>query len=1129
MGTLRFTSNLLASASIALLTGAAFAQCTNSEVPGKFYEYYIVAHTGSCNGNTFTALGAGPAINDLAQVAFVGQAGQGNALWVGDGHNHPAATPINPGEIGSSEIYDGSVELSTSLTTVQMVSQDSITDTSPATTSIRVWNVATPDSFRYAARGGPQQQFGAVFGFASVNANGDTAFIASDAKNPVKKYLVEVTAAGTLTKVSVNVDVGQPMIDDNGDVVLYQTVTGGFQIVLFTSGLSARTTIASQTKFTSLDSAPGISRDGMVIAFQGNLSAAGATAKGTFAGPGIFVATNEGTATWHITRVTGLKVEKPNSGGNNNGICDPGETCIPGAELGWDANGNAIYFSSTGYATGTRVAVTNLGLGADGIDDDTFVVAFVGTPSEASRANPVLKNGTPLFFSAQQGLWTIRVDVEHDLSSITTRVYHPRTAIPVVQLNDRLAGNTITGLGLFDGVANAAWDESGNIRTMRRGDHRVAFWASTSGSGQMIVRANHLDSDQDGLLDHWETTGIDMDQDGIVDLNLANMGATVNARDLFLQIDWVTPPPGINYNFQPAPGVINQAPNQAGPAPLQGMFNAAPALTGNQYGARIDGAAPDPIPAGINLRIDGGTGNSINMGSGPLAGGNSIGLAGASSAGFPELIYFGQPNSQPNIPGINVRSYQDIKDNLFGLQDKDGRELAFHYVVFGAYYSAYADNNNAYSWGVAAAGANTLTSQSALPPLPVGASSHKVGTGAIVKITGGLGAGQYNMVYQALSATELHFYTNWVTVPNDTSTFSLLSGSTGLAEVMFFPKPDYNSLPGNDQLVTMGSYAVPPLGQTTGNLGELCSQWRTVAHELGHTLGLRHGGIDFVTDKGANYNSLMSYSWQLQCNVVSTVQSYSGQGDPTFNDWANLQHNFSDSEMHLGNTIANAFGNGAEVNQGSPEQTAADYYIQNGPLDTTPPVVAVQSPVANALVGLTLPLTVMVNATDNVQVAGVSVAFDVNGNGNTNDPGELVSATLTGTNTYQASFAALSGPVGNRVITASAIDTSGNISTVKVTVQVVEPNPVPALASLTPNHATHGGPTFTLTVNGSKFVNGSVVQWNGAALSTAFVSAQKLTAQIPAGDIATAGSGSVTVSNPAPGGGVSNTLTFTVN
>jgi hypothetical protein len=157
------------------------------------------------------------------------------------------------------------------------------------------------------------------------------------------------------------------------------------------------------------------------------------------------------------------------------------------------------------------------------------------------------------------------------------------------------------------------------------------------------------------------------------------------------------------------------------------------------------------------------------------------------------------------------------------------------------------------------------------------------------------------------------------------------------------------------------------------------------------------------------------------------------------------------------------------------------------------------------------------------------VAFDVNGNGNTNDPGELVSATLTGTNTYQASFAALSGPVGNRVITASAIDTSGNISTVKVTVQVVEPNPVPALASLTPNHATHGGPTFTLTVNGSKFVNGSVVQWNGAALPTAFVSAQKLTAQIPAGDIATAGSGSVTVSNPAPGGGVSNTLTFTVN
>jgi hypothetical protein len=1120
----RYSAIILAAA----FTGAAFAQCSNTAIPGKFYEYYIVAHTGSCNGNTFTSLSDGPAINDLGQVGFVGQTStqSGNALWVGDGHNNPAANPINPGEIGSSEIYDTAVELGTSLTTVYLVSQDRITDTSPATSSIRVWNTAAKDSFTYAARGGPSQQFGSVFGFPSVNANGDTAFIASDAHSPTKLYLVEVVG-GTLTKVGVTVSVGQPMIDDLGDVVLYQTTTSGFEVMLYKSGLSTHTVIASQAKFSAIDSAPGISRDGMVIAFQGTLIAAGATSPGTYPGPGIFAASNLGTGTYQLTRVTGLMVEKANSGGNNNGVCDPGETCIPAAELGYDATGAAIHFQGTGYASQSRVAVTNLGLGSAGIDDDTFVISFVGTPTEASRPNPVLKNGTPLFFSGAQGLWTIRVDVENDLGNTAVRVFHPRTAIPVVQLNDKLGGDTITGLGFFDGVANAAQDESDNIRTMRRGDHRVAFWASTAAGGSFIARANHLDSDQDGLLDHWETTGIDMDQDGVVDLNLPAMGVQVNSRDLMIELDSATAPSGVAYNFLPAPGVVNAVPNQAGPAPLQTMFNGAPVLSGDMYGARIDGAPPDDIPAGVTLRIDNGAANSINMVAGPYEGGQLIGLDGASSSGFPELIYFGQPGSVPPIPGIGVRAFQDVKDNMFGQLDKDARELAFHYVVFGSYYEAYPDTAKNYSWTVSSSSSNTLNSSSPLPPLP---SDHgKIGFGTVVKITGGTGAGQYFTVYKALTATQLQIQSTWNVNPDNTSTFSILSGSTGLAEVMFFNAPDYNSLPGNDQLVTMGAYAASPDPQTTGNLGLLCAQWRTLAHELGHTLGLRHGGTDFDSDKGTAYNSLMSYSWQLQCDVVSAVQSYSGATDTTFNDWANLQHNFPDSEMHLGNTQGSGLGAGAEVSQTVPEQSAADYVLQNGPLDTTPPVVTIQSPVSGSKVGLTLPLAVTVQATDNLQMQGVTISFDVNGNGNTKDPGEVVQATLSGTNTYTANFPALSGPVGSRTITASGIDTTGNVTNVTASVSVVHPDPKPSLASLSPNHATHGGAAFTLTVTGSNFINGSVVQWNGSARATTFVSATKVTAKILASDIATAGTASVTVSNAPPGGGVSNPLTFTIN
>jgi hypothetical protein len=1123
-------------AAIFTLTGTVFAQCTNTAIPGKFYEYYIIAQTGSCNGNTFTSLGGNPSINDIGQVGFMGQSSalSGSALWIGDGHLHPATAPINPGEVGSSEIYDGAVQLSTSLGNVQLVSKDSITTTSPATTSIRVWRASTPDSYRYAGRGGPGQKFGAVFPFPSINTSGETAFTALDSNNPSLKYLVEVTSSGVLTKVGVNVSVGEPMLDDNGDVLLYQLTTqpaGGFQVMLYQSGLINPTVIADYNNFTSIDSAPGISHDGMVVAFQGNLNAAGAAALKTTAGPGIFAATNEGAGVWHITRVTNIQVETPKSGGNNNGVCDPGETCQPAAELGYDDAGNPIYFNSTGYGVGTRVAVMNLGLGATGIDDDTFVISFVGTPTSASRPNPVLKNGTPLFFSASQGLWTIRVDVQHDLAQATTRVYHPRTALPVAQINDRIAGNVITGIGAYDDLANAAKDENGNIRTMRRGDHRLAFWASFS-SGQMIVRANHLDSDQDGLLDHWETTGIDMDQDGIVDLNLPAMGANYGKRDLFLEMDWVADQPGEPYTFEPAAGVVSPSASEVGSSPFVSMFKNAPALSGNQYGVRIDGSNPATISAGITVHIDGGRNNapgggpqSVNMGSGPLDGGQQVGLTGTSSTGLPEVIYFGKPNSL-TIPGVNTRNYQDVKDNFFGSQDKDARELVFHYALFADYYQAEADSAGKTSWQVANAGISTLTSASPLPPMPADENGY-TGAGEVLKITGGTGAGQYAIIrYTTINPNQLQLQTNWVTIPDSSSTFSILSGSTGLSEVYFDPSPDNNSLPGNDLMVTFGSNSVFPYTTPNGVLGTPCEQWRTLAHELGHTLGLRHGGTDHTSNKGAAYLSLMSYSWQLEC--ASTVSSYSGATDPTFNDWANLQGDAADSQMHLGNTIGLSFGTFPEVDQYAPEQNFANYLNQNGPLDSTPPSVAITAPKANANEGLTLPLQVTVTATDNKSIASVAVSFDVNGNG-VIDAGEQVAAKASGTNTYKATFPALSGKAGVRTITASAGDPTGNTATTSLSVNVVAPNPVPSLASLTPPSATHGGPAFTLTVNGANLVSGCTVEWNGAARATTFVNSGQVTAKIQAADIATAGTATVTVKNPAPGGGASNALTFTIH
>lgn len=76
-------------------------------------------------------------------------------------------------------------------------------------------------------------------------------------------------------------------------------------------------------------------------------------------------------------------------------------------------------------------------------------------------------------------------------------------------------------------------------------------------------------------------------------------------------------------------------------------------------------------------------------------------------------------------------------------------------------------------------------------------------------------------------------------------------------------------------------------------------------------------------------------------------------------------------------------------------------------------------------------------------------------------------------------------------------------------------NPVPLINDpLVPGAAVPGGKSFTLTVNGTGFASGASVLWNGSALLTVENSQSKLTATVPAADIATAGTAYVSVTNP---------------
>jgi uncharacterized protein (TIGR03437 family) len=156
---------------------------------------------------------------------------------------------------------------------------------------------------------------------------------------------------------------------------------------------------------------------------------------------------------------------------------------------------------------------------------------------------------------------------------------------------------------------------------------------------------------------------------------------------------------------------------------------------------------------------------------------------------------------------------------------------------------------------------------------------------------------------------------------------------------------------------------------------------------------------------------------------------------------------------------------------------------------------------------------------------------------------------VLGTTGFLQTPAPSSGPIaanvtaGNHTIALQAEGETGGCDTGTLsawsgtlTIQLPGPQAAPPfISSISPGSTTPGGLPVMLTVNGSGFVIGAVVQWtsppvpssNYVALPTNFVSAFQLTALVPQSLIANAGAANITVLN-GPSGMVSNAVTFIV-
>jgi len=88
-------------------------------------------------------------------------------------------------------------------------------------------------------------------------------------------------------------------------------------------------------------------------------------------------------------------------------------------------------------------------------------------------------------------------------------------------------------------------------------------------------------------------------------------------------------------------------------------------------------------------------------------------------------------------------------------------------------------------------------------------------------------------------------------------------------------------------------------------------------------------------------------------------------------------------------------------------------------------------------------------------------------------------------------------------------------------------NPVPALTSLSPPSTSVGSPV-TVSVNGSGYTSTSTVTWGGMQKAATLISANQLQVALTASDVSGAGTVHVVVNNPAPGGGNSAAVDFTI-